>query len=228
MSVRPSMRWAVPVACSGDMYRRGAGDEPLLAAARLASSRARPKSTSTGVRSAVRMMFAGLTSRWTMSRAWAWARASATAATIRAASGQAGRLVLQPAGRGRGRRGNRRRCRRAPRARRRRGPPRCRGGAAGRACRASCSARSGSAPLAGSAVQHLDGHGPVELAIVAEVHRAEAAGPQQTPHLIAAERRRDREGCRGGRGPALNVTDLHEWRALLALALEPLLRIAKI
>ena len=60
-------------------------------AARLRLVEASPKSTSTGAAVGVRMMFAGLTSRWTMSRAWAWARASATAAAIRAASGQAGR-----------------------------------------------------------------------------------------------------------------------------------------
>ena len=39
-------------------------------------------------------------------------------------------------------------------------------------------------------VQHLDGHGPVELSIMAEIHRAEAAGPQQAPHFISAEGRR--------------------------------------
>jgi hypothetical protein len=27
MSVRPSMRWAVPAACSGNMYHGGAGDD---------------------------------------------------------------------------------------------------------------------------------------------------------------------------------------------------------
>ena len=56
----------------------------------LASSRPRPKSTRTGPRSGEDDV-PGLTSRWTISRAWAWARASATAAAIRAASGQAGR-----------------------------------------------------------------------------------------------------------------------------------------
>ena len=39
----------------------------------------------------------------------------------------------------------------------------------------------------GAASEDLDGHGPVELRVVAEVHRAEAAGPQGVPHLVAAE-----------------------------------------
>ena len=39
----------------------------------------------------------------------------------------------------------------------------------------------------GAAAQDLDGHGPVELRVVAEVHRAEAAGSQGVPHLVAAE-----------------------------------------
>ncbi len=43
MSVRPSMRWAVPAACSGDMYARGAGDDALLAAARPGLVEAEPE-----------------------------------------------------------------------------------------------------------------------------------------------------------------------------------------
>ena len=39
----------------------------------------------------------------------------------------------------------------------------------------------------GAAAEDLDGHGPVELGVVAEVHGAEAAGPQGVPHLVAAE-----------------------------------------
>ena len=46
----------------------------------------------------------------------------------------------------------------------------------------------------GAAAEDLDGHGPVELRVVAQVHRAEAAGPQDVPHLVAAE------GGRRGRG----------------------------
>ena len=49
----------------------------------------------------------------------------------------------------------------------------------------------------GAAAEHLDGHGPVELRVVAEVHRAEAAGAQGVPHLVAAE------GGRRGRGVPL-------------------------
>ena len=39
----------------------------------------------------------------------------------------------------------------------------------------------------GAAAEDLDGHGPVELRVVAEVNRAEAAGSQGVPHLVAAE-----------------------------------------
>ena len=39
----------------------------------------------------------------------------------------------------------------------------------------------------GPTAEHLDGHGPVELRVVAEVHGAEAARPQGAPHLVAAE-----------------------------------------
>ena len=49
----------------------------------------------------------------------------------------------------------------------------------------------------GAAAEDLDGHGPVELCVVAEVHRAEAAGAQGAPHLVAAE------GGRRGRGVPL-------------------------
>src|SRR4029077_13649380 len=50
---------------------------------------------------------------------------------------------------------------------------------------------------ASSAAQHFDGHGPVELDIVAEVYGTEAARPQGAPHLIAAEGRgRGRDGPR--------------------------------
>src|SRR5262249_51808266 len=52
--------------------------------------------------------------------------------------------------------------------------------------------------LVEAAAKNLDGHGPVELRVVAEVHRAEPAGSQRLPHLIAAEggghRYRDRAG----------------------------------
>ncbi len=46
----------------------------------------------------------------------------------------------------------------------------------------------------GAAAEDLDGHGPVELRVVAQVHRAEAAGPQDVAHLVTAE------GSRRGRG----------------------------
>ena len=48
MSVRPSMRWAVPAACSGDMYHGVPETMPFSPPPAWASSRARPKSTSTG------------------------------------------------------------------------------------------------------------------------------------------------------------------------------------
>ena len=44
--------------------------------------------------------------------------------------------------------------------------------------RASWSAGSLRGQRCGPRVEDLDGHGPVELRVVAEVHRAEAAGPQ--------------------------------------------------
>ena len=55
----------------------------------------------------------------------------------------------------------------------------------------------GVSPLSGRGAQHLDGDGPIELAIVAQIDGAEAAGPQETPHLIAAEGRRDGDAGRG-------------------------------
>jgi hypothetical protein len=39
----------------------------------------------------------------------------------------------------------------------------------------------------GAAAKHLDGHGPVELRVVAEVHGAEAASSQGAPNLVSAE-----------------------------------------
>ena len=39
----------------------------------------------------------------------------------------------------------------------------------------------------GAAAEDLDGDGPIELRVVTKVHRAEAAGPQDVPHLVAAE-----------------------------------------
>ena len=85
-----------------------------------------------------------------------------------------------------------------PRARRCRARPRCRGGAVARAAAppgATVRGRPGGRPRA----QHFDGDGPIELAVVAQIDRAEAAGSQQTPHLIAPERRRDGDGGSGGR-----------------------------
>jgi hypothetical protein len=56
----------------------------------------------------------------------------------------------------------------------------------------------------GAAAEDLDGHGPVELRVVAEVHRAVAAGPQGAPHLVAAE---------GGRGvPLRRRVGRRTWR----------------
>ena len=197
MSVRPSIRCAAPATCSGAMYAGVPEMTPSSEPPAPASSRPSPKSTRTGPRSGVRMMFAGLTSRWTMSRAWAWARASATAAAIRAASGQAGRLIPQPPAEV--------------------GaveeirddvdlPPvqadvmdRHDAGVAQLREPAGLleeSLRLGLRHL-GAAAEDLDGHGPVELRVVAEVHRAEAAGPQGVPHLVAAE------GGRRGRGVPL-------------------------
>ena len=66
--------------------------------------------------------------------------------------------------------------------------------------RASWRNRSASAcGTLGAAAEDLDGHGPVELRVVAEVHRAEAAGPQGVPHLVAAE------GGGRGRGVPLRL-----------------------
>ena len=57
----------------------------------------------------------------------------------------------------------------------------------------------------GSGAKHLDGHGPIELRVVAEVHFAEPAGPQRTPHLIASEGRRRYSGrCRTRGAPTLH------------------------
>src|SRR3954453_19483928 len=50
----------------------------------------------------------------------------------------------------------------------------------------------------GAAPEDLDGHGTVELRVVAEVNRTEAAGPQGVPHLVAAE-----AGGRSGGAPPL-------------------------
>src|SRR5437899_424112 len=47
------MRWAVPAACSGDMYHGVPEMTPLSSPPARTSSRARPKSTSTGAPSAV-------------------------------------------------------------------------------------------------------------------------------------------------------------------------------
>ena len=187
MSVRPSIRCAAPATCSGAMYAGVPETTPSSEPPAPASSRPSPKSTRTGPRSGVRMMFAGLTSRWTMSRAWAWARASATAAAIRAASGQAGRLSLSHS---------------------------AEVGAveeirddvdlplvqADVVDRHDAGVAQPGEPAGlleeslglgvrhvGAAAEDLDGHGPVELRVVAEVHRAEAAGSQGAPHLVAAE-----------------------------------------
>ena len=54
----------------------------------------------------------------------------------------------------------------------------------------------------GARVQNFDRHGPVELAVVAEKHGAEAAGSEGAPHLIPAESRR---GCRRVGGAAGQV-----------------------
>src|SRR5215472_7156695 len=181
------MRWAVPAACSGDMYCGVPATTPFSAPPACVSPRARPKSTSTGARSAVRRMLDGLTSRWMMSRAWAWASASATAAAIRAASGQA--VLAQPAT----------------------GvgavevvgddvdPPLVHAHVVDR--HDAGVAQLGEPPRllqgrfalhlrrAGLGAQHLDGHGPIELGIVAEVDGAEASRPQAAPHLVTAEGR---------------------------------------
>ena len=122
-----------------------------------------------------------------MSREWAWARASATAAAIRAASCQDGRLLSSH--------------------RPRSGPSRIiRDDVDLPVVQADVVDRhdAGMAQLGepagllekslglglrhvGAAAKDLDGHGPVELRVVAEVHRAEAAGSQGVPHLVAAE-----------------------------------------
>ena len=39
----------------------------------------------------------------------------------------------------------------------------------------------------GAGMQHLDGDGPIELAVVAEVYDAEAAGTKRAPHLVTTE-----------------------------------------
>ena len=155
-----------------------------------ASSRPSPKSTRTGPRSGVMMMFAGLTSRWTMSRAWAWARASATAAAIRAASCPRRALVLEPSAQV--------------------GafeeirddvdlPPvqadvvdRHDAGMAQLREPAGFLEKSlcrGLAHTVGAAAEDLDGHGPIELRVLAEVNRSETPVSQRVPHAIAAEGR---------------------------------------
>ena len=63
---------------------------------------------------------------------------------------------------------------------------------------------------------------------MAQIDRAEAAGSQQPPHRIAAQTRRDGRGCCGGRMLALHTKVLRDLRALLALVLEPRLRVARI
>src|SRR5262245_16249542 len=55
--------------------------------------------------------------------------------------------------------------------------------------------------LASSATQDFDGHGPVELGVVAEVHGPEAAHPQGAPHLVTAEGRGRGRGGVGRRRP---------------------------
>src|SRR5262249_34560067 len=70
---------------------------------------------------------------------------------------------------------------------------------------------------AGFGAQHFDGHGPIELSVVAEVDGAEAAGPQGVPHLITAEgrgrgrdtpRRRGRASIRTCPKPRKQLPDL--------------------
>ena len=187
MSVRPSIRCAVPATCSGAMYAGVPEMTPSSEPPAPASSRPSPKSTRTGPRSGVRMMFAGLTSRWTMSRAWAWARASATAAAIRAASVPGRAVVLQPPAEV----GAVEEIRDDVNL-----PPvqadvvdRHDAGVAQLGEPAGLLEESLGLGVrhVGAAAEDLDGHGPVELRVVAEVHRAEAAGSQGVPHLVAAE-----------------------------------------
>ena len=85
MSVRTST--FSPRICSGDMY---AGD-PTICPVEVSSvspdrSLPIPKSVTFETSPSVSRMFAGLMSRWITPRSWAWARASATSATIRTRS----------------------------------------------------------------------------------------------------------------------------------------------
>ena len=75
--------------------------------------------------------------------------------------------------------------------------------------------------------EHLDGHGPVELGVVAQIYSAEAAGPQPTPHLIAAKRRRDGDAV-GGRRGRLFSRFRREVRIVPVAVLKPHVRIGRV
>ena len=193
------MRCAVPATCSGAMYAGVPEMTPSSPPPAAVSSSPSPKSTRTGPRSGVRMMFAGLTSRWTVSRACAWASASAKAAAMRAASCQLGDVVFQPL----------REVRAIEIIRDDVHLPLVQADVVDRhdAGVAQPCEPAGLLEEAlglgvrhvGAAAEDLDGHGPVELRVVAEVHRAEAAGSQDVPHLVAAEGGRRGWGDRGRR-----------------------------
>ena len=82
-SVAPEAR--VPAACSGDMYDRVPRTRSSTVWSLASSSLAMPKSVSVTVPSRATRMLAGFTSRCTIPRAWACARASHTAAIARTA-----------------------------------------------------------------------------------------------------------------------------------------------
>ena len=75
--------------------------------------------------------------------------------------------------------------------------------------------------------EHLDSHGPIELGIVAQIYSAEAAGPEPTPHLIAAKRRRDGDAV-GGRRARPFLRFRREVRILPAAVLKPHVRIGRV
>src|SRR5689334_20792790 len=73
--------------------------------------------------------------------------------------------------------------------------------------------------------EYLDSHGPIKLGIVAQIYSAETAGPQPTPHLIAAKCRRDGDTV-GGRRLFLRFP--REVPILRAGVLKPRVRVGRV